>query len=79
MLRWPITRRAGKLTQLCEADLLISDEKKSTLVREQRRRMLACGLDELEREASNLERALLHALNQVREMQGKRPVIVPKG
>ena len=67
------------MTQLREADLLIPDSKRATLTAEQRRRLLACGLDELEREASQLERALLHALNHLREMQGKRPVIVPKG
>lgn len=67
------------MAQLRETDLLLYVEQKSTLEREQRRRLLACGLDELEREASQLERALLHALNHLREMQGKRPVIVPKG
>lgn len=51
----------------------------SMLEREQQRRTLARSLDELESEAMHLERALLHALNQVREMQGKRPVIVPRG
>lgn len=60
-------------------DLLKPDANSVTLEPERQRRLLACGLDELEREAMELERALLHTLNKVRDMQGKRPVIVPKG
>lgn len=59
--------------------LLIPDDKHATLAPEQQRRLLACGLDELQREAAELERALLHTLSKLREMQGKRPVIVPRG
>lgn len=70
------------MTQLCEADLtaLLKPTSNGDMITpEQRRRLLACGLDELEREASELERALVHVLNHLRKMQGKRPVIVPKG
>lgn len=67
------------MTQLYEADLLISNEKKATLSPEQHRRLLACSLDELEREASQLERTAIQWVNQLRAIQGKRPVIVPKG
>lgn len=59
--------------------LLLSSENKDTIVREQRRRSLACSLDELEREAVQFERTLIQMVNQVRAIQGKRPVIVPKG
>jgi hypothetical protein len=64
---------------LRESDLLQTLDKDGTIGGEHSRRLLACGLDELQRDAMHLERALLHALNQVREMQGKRPVIVPRG
>lgn len=67
------------MTQLYKVDLLQPDINTVTLEPERQRRLLACGLDELQREANELERALLHALNKVRETQGKRPVIVPKG
>lgn len=67
------------MTQLCVADLLQTLDKGDTIVPEQRRRLLACGLDELEHEAVQFERTLIQMLNQVRAIQGKRPVIVPKG
>lgn len=59
--------------------LLQPDINSGNMKQERQRRLLACGLDELAREANELERALLHALNKVRETQGKLPVIVPKG
>lgn len=59
--------------------LLNGEQNRVNMEPEQRRRLLACGLDELQREASELERALIHVLNHVRGIQGKRPVIVPKG
>lgn len=59
--------------------LLNPDINHVTMDAEQSRRMLARGLDELQREAMELERALLHTLNKVRDIQGKRHVIVPKG
>lgn len=58
--------------------LLIPDDKHATLAPEQQRRLLACGLDELQREASQLERTAIQWVNQLRALQGKRPVIVPK-
>lgn len=68
------------MTQLYPDDVLLKAEPNGVKLRtEQQRRLLACGLDELQREAMELERALLHALNKVRETQGKRPVIVPRG
>jgi hypothetical protein len=59
--------------------LLQSCENGDNMESEQSRRMLARGLDELQREAMQTERALLQWLNMVRAIQGKRPVIVPKG
>lgn len=67
------------MTQLCAADLLKPEQNGATLTPEQHRRLLACGLDELEREASLLERTAIQWVNQLRAIQGKRPVIVPKG
>lgn len=70
------------MTQLRESDLsalLIAEPNRATLTPEQRRRLLACGLDELEREAYQLERTAIQWVNQLRALQGKRPVIVPKG
>lgn len=67
------------MTQVRARDLLQTLDKTVTLEPERRRRLLACGLDELEREAAQLERVLIQTLNQVRAIQGKRAVIVPKG
>ncbi len=67
------------MTQLRAQDLLNPDANSVTLEPERKRRLLACGLDELEREAAQLERVLIQTLNQVRAIQGKRAVIVPKG
>jgi len=54
------------------------DDNYAMLDAGQRRRLLACGLDELEREASQLERTAIQWVNQLRALQGKRPIIVPK-
>lgn len=59
--------------------LLKTEREPVTMNTESRHRQLACGLDELEREATQFERTLIQMLNQVRAIQGKRPVIVPKG
>lgn len=64
------TANANLLQRPCEPD---------TMTAKMSRRQLACGLDELEREATQFERTLIQMLNQVRAIQGKRPVIVPKG
>lgn len=62
-----------------QAKVLQTLHNPDTIEQEQSRRLLARGLDELEREASQFERTLIQWLNQVRSIQGKRPVIVPKG
>lgn len=68
------------MTELREVYLLNVDINSVTLnEREQRRRLLACGLDELEREALAQERIAIQWVNALRAIQGKRPVIVPKG
>lgn len=60
-------------------EVLQTPRKPDTLQPEQRRRLLARSLDELEAEAILLERTLIQMLNEVRRLQGKRSVIVPKG
>lgn len=60
-------------------EVLIESTKHATIHPELRRRQLARSLDELEKEATELERAALYFLNKVRACQGKKPVIVPRG
>lgn len=67
------------MNSMTEQTLLQTSRKPDTLEPEQRRRLMARSLDELEAEAILLERTLIQMINQVRRMQGKRAVIVPKG
>lgn len=48
-------------------------------IEQERRTLSTRNLDELERDFEHLERLIVPALNKMRGMLGKRPLIVPKG